>query len=73
MEQYLKETQGHAGTTRRVAGAAENARKATGIAIARAIKDIQGHHPELARHLKTSIRTGMTLAYLPSSPIDWAL
>ena len=73
IEQYLKETQGHAGKARRVAGGVEKARKAAGNAIARAIKDIQPHHPELARHLKDSIRMGVTLAYLPGTPTDWTL
>jgi hypothetical protein len=42
-------------------------------AITRAIKVIAEHDPDLARHLRNSIRTGYWCSYQPEKPIGWSL
>lgn len=51
--------------------AAERARKAVGNRIRSALRRIEGHHPELARHLRASLQLGMFCSYRPGEPTRW--
>ncbi len=58
---------------RQASDLAERARSAVGWRIRGAIKRIGEVHPELPRHLKRSIRTGVWCAYEPDEPVSWQL
>jgi len=51
----------------------ERARKAVSMRIAAAIKSIEQVHPALARHLRSSIRTGRHCVYEPEDEVTWQL
>lgn len=51
----------------------ERARKAVYNRIRQAIKHIDGHHPELARHLMLTVKTGVHCGYLPEGEAKWGL
>jgi hypothetical protein len=71
LEAYLSQTEGRHGQARKVSGSAQRARTAVTNAIVRSIARIEKDHRALATHLHESIRTGTTLIYLPSTPVDW--
>ena len=71
LEAYLSQTEGRHGQARKVSGSAQRARTAVTNAIVRSIARIEKDHRALATHLRESIRTGTTLIYLPSTPVDW--
>jgi hypothetical protein len=72
IEQYLGEVEAHRGRVRSVAGTSQRARASVTIAINRAIEHISAsEHPELCRHLKASIRTGIAPSYSPIQAPDW--
>ena len=71
IESYLGQTKTVRGTARKAGGQAEKARKAVGGAISGALRKIHQRHPELAQHLRDSIRKGKTVAYLPQTTVDW--
>lgn len=59
---------------RKMGDDAEKARKSVTNAIARTITQIKKKkHPELARHLQNSIRTGQYLSYSPETLVDWVM
>lgn len=69
----LRRGTGLGGRVRRQGGSDQRARTAVTGRIRDAIKRIETVEPRLAEHLRTSIRTGTTCAYLPPEPIDWVL
>ncbi|MCC6363059.1 MAG: hypothetical protein IT165_06010 [Bryobacterales bacterium] len=71
LEDYLRDVQGLQGRSRKAAGDIQRARSAATHAVKRAIDRIERDHGPLAEHLRHSIRTGNTLLYLPSEPIEW--
>jgi hypothetical protein len=71
LEKYLGEVETHHGKARKVAGTAQRSRTSVTNAINRAIEHISRHHPDLALHLKESIKTGTTLIYAPVVLPDW--
>jgi len=51
---------------------ADRHRVSVTVAIHRAIRNLEDTHPELARHLTTSVQTGRFLTYMPESPVEWS-
>jgi hypothetical protein len=41
--------------------------------IRAALRRIDAVHPQLARHLLRSVRTGTFCSYEPEEPVDWRL
>jgi len=62
---------GLGGRERRAAGPSERARKAVYNRLRTALAKIQAVHPDLARHLETSLRTGHLCSYQPEKQTDW--
>jgi hypothetical protein len=71
IEKYLGEVENHKGQPRKVAGTAQRSRASVTAAISRVIKNISAEHPDLGRHLKASIRTGIAPVYAPTEEPDW--
>jgi predicted ATPase len=70
VDQLLAAT-GRGGRRRVQGGTDERARAAVGWRIRAAIKRIEQVHPELGRHLRTSLRTGAWCVYAPDAAVDW--
>lgn len=70
---HLSESMGLDGKTRKIGTTAEKARSAVTWRIRNTIKKIQKVHPELGKHLSTSIKTGTFCSYHPELEIDWKL
>jgi hypothetical protein len=66
---YLKEARSNL----RFIDRAKRDRSSVKNAITRAIKVIAQHDPDLARHLRNSIRTGYWCSYEPEKPVVWFL
>jgi TolB-like protein/Tfp pilus assembly protein PilF len=64
---------GLGGRGRRLGDAAERARTTVTWRIRHAIKRIRPAHPELARHLANSLRTGTFCSYEPEQSPSWRL
>jgi len=62
---------GLGGSARRVSGPSERARKAVYNRVRNALGRIREAHPELARHLEASVRTGHRCSYQPERPTPW--
>jgi hypothetical protein len=71
--QQLAEAFGLAGRTRVTGSVAERARSAVGWRIRSAVRQAADVHPELGRHLRNSIRTGVWCCYRPETPVDWRI
>lgn len=71
LEAYLSQAEGRNGRARKIAGNAERARTAVTNAIVRALQNIEKQHSDLGAHLHASVRTGTTLLYVPSEPVEW--
>lgn len=71
--QQLSASFGLGGRARRSKSPAERARSAIGWRIRAAIKRIAEVHPELGRHLESSVRTGNHCIYRPAAPVSWRL
>jgi tetratricopeptide (TPR) repeat protein len=69
--QQLSEAFGLSGRSRAAGSAAERARSAVGWRLRAALRQVAEVHPELARHLRNSVRTGTWCAYRPESPVAW--
>ena len=69
----LAAARGLGGRARRSGGTAERARTAVTWRIRSAIKRIDGVHPELGRHLRAAVRTGLWCSYQPEQPVAWRL
>ena len=61
------------GRSRRPGDDTERARKAVTARIRHAIDHLQRYHPDLAAHLRASVRTGAACTYQPVEPVDWNL
>ena len=70
LEREISRSRGLGGR-RRDTSDKEQARKAVCNAIGRALARIAQECPELAEHLRSSIRLGHTLCYAPRQPVDW--
>jgi hypothetical protein len=64
---------GWGGRPRRVGGTDERARQAVSWRIRNALARIERLHPELAAHLRSSVRTGAFCVYDPPELVDWSL
>jgi hypothetical protein len=64
---------GLGGRARAAGSSAERARTAVAYRIRSALKKLGEVHPELARHLSHSLRTGTFCSYEPESPVDWSV
>lgn len=62
---------GLGGRARREGGDAERARKAVGMRLRDAIGRVEHGLPELGRHLRLSVHTGMYCTYMPERPMHW--
>ena len=71
--QQLAEAYGLSGRSRATGSAAERARSAVGWRIRAAIRQAADAHPELARHLRNSVRTGVWCSYRPETRVDWRI
>ena len=69
--QQLAGAFGLSGRSRATGSAAERARSAVGWRIRSAIRQASDAHPELGRHLRNSIRTGVWCCYRPETPVHW--
>jgi hypothetical protein len=69
----LSTAYGLGGRARRRGDSSERARSAVTQRIRDAIARIEGVEPDLARHLRRSIRTGTFCAYEPETPLEWRL
>ena len=54
-------------------GAAERARKTVSARVRDALAKIGPVHPELADHLRSSLRMGTLSSYSPAEPVTWTL
>jgi hypothetical protein len=61
---------GLGGRARREDGDAERARKAVGMRLRDTIRRIEQELPELGRHLRLSVHTGMYCTYMPERPME---
>jgi tetratricopeptide (TPR) repeat protein len=71
--QQLAEAFGLSGRTRATGSAAERARSAVGWRIRSAVRQVAEVHPELGRHLRNSVRTGVWCSYRPETHVDWRI
>ena len=69
----LAQTYGLGGRQRLLGDGAERARKAVTNRIADSIRRVEALHPELAAHLRRSVRTGRTCTYLADPPVTWVV
>ncbi len=67
----LGQAYGIGGRARRAGSPAERARTTVTWRIRDALRRIEGVHPELARHLRNSVRTGSACSYEPETPVSW--
>ena len=67
----LASAYGLGGRPRRAGDPAERARTAVTWRIREAIKRTEPVHPELARHLRSAVRTGTFCVYDPEEPTAW--
>lgn len=68
----LRAAVGLGGRKRGLGQPSERARKAVSARIHASIKKIGEVHPELGRHLETSVRTGNYCSYDPQVALEWA-
>jgi hypothetical protein len=71
--EQLAAAYGLGGRSRRAGAPAERARSAVTWRIRAALRRIDAVHPQLARHLRRSVRTGTFCSYDPEEPVDWLL
>ena len=64
---------GLGGRDRRLGDASERARKTVGARVRDTLAKIDRVHPQLAAHLRSSLRMGTTCAYQPDEPVSWRL
>ena len=68
---HLTAAIGHGGRTRRVSGTAERARTAVTQRLRGTIRQLADAHPELGRHLRASVSTGLYCSYTPPDDTTW--
>lgn len=71
--EQLAAARGLGGRPRRSGGTTERARTAVTWRIRSAITRIDAVHPDLGRHLRTAVRTGLWCSYRPERPVAWEL
>jgi hypothetical protein len=64
---------GLGGRARRLGDVGERARKTVGARVRDSLIKIERVHPELAAHLRASVRMGTSCAYRPAEPVAWRL
>lgn len=69
--EYLSGAIGLNGKARKASSSNEKIRSAVTWRIRSAIKKINEGHPELARHLSNSIKTGTDCIYQPEEKVEW--
>ncbi len=69
--EQLSQTVGLSNKIRKTGSSIEKARAAVTWRIRNAIKKIEKSHPQLAKHLSLSIKTGSYCSYTPEVPHDW--
>ena len=69
--QALAEATGLGGRIRTTGSDLERARQAVRSRLRHLLSRLQPVHPELARHLAASVRTGVTCCYDPEHPVRW--
>ncbi|HEY7010078.1 MAG TPA: hypothetical protein VH395_14105, partial [Jatrophihabitantaceae bacterium] len=67
----LSRASGLGGRTRRLGDAGERARKTVGARVRDALGKLDRVHPELAAHLRDSLRLGTTCSYTPAQSVAW--
>ncbi len=71
--EHLSQSVGIGGRARKVSGSIEKARTAVTWRIRSAIKKISLVHPNLGKHLKISIKTGLVCEYTPEKDLNWTV
>lgn len=71
--EHLSHSLGLAGKARQVGSSVEKARSAVTWRIRSTIKKIEKLHPDLAKHLSKSIKTGTFCSYNPEIQIKWTI
>ncbi|GHF69053.1 tetratricopeptide (TPR) repeat protein [Amycolatopsis bartoniae] len=69
----LRVAAGLAGRPRRLGDETERARKAVTARIRDVLRKLDGHHPELAAHLRATVSTGTSCCYRPGRETAWRL
>lgn len=70
---HLSQSVGIGGRTRKVSGSIEKARTAVTWRIRSAIKKISQVHPDMGKHLKNTIKTGLVCEYTPEKEMHWTV
>lgn len=70
---YLSASLGLGGKSRKALDDVSKVRRRIARVINIAIDRIEGNDPNLATHLRNSIRTHANMSYTPDRPVDWAL
>ncbi|WP_242131444.1 tetratricopeptide repeat protein [Aestuariivivens marinum] len=70
---HLSQSLGLSGKTRKIGSTIEKARSAVTWRIRNCIKKIELVHPDLAKHLSISIKTGTYCSYSPEIIVHWTL
>jgi len=70
---YLSASLGLGGKSRKALDDVSKVRRRIARVINIAIDKIEENDPDLATHLRNSIRTHINMSYAPDRPIDWAL
>lgn len=71
----LTRATGLGGRMRRTGGSSERARTSVARSLRYALAELAAHHPDVAQHLRTSLRTGTYCSYQPDpfARVDWRL
>jgi hypothetical protein len=67
----LTRASGQGGRSRRFGDTGERARKTIGARIRDALRKLEHAHPDLAAHLRQSLRLGTICSYTPAQPTRW--
>nr|WP_299067780.1 hypothetical protein [uncultured Allomuricauda sp.] len=70
---HLSKVTGMAGKTRKVGSSLEKARSAVTWRIRNSIKKVENVHPQLAKHLSNTIKTGTFCCYTPDTVHEWII
>ena len=68
---HLTTALGRGSRTRRTSGTAERARTAVTQRLRSTIRQLADAHPELGRHLRASVTTGLYCSYTPPEDTTW--
>ena len=71
--EHLSKATGLSNRIRKTGSSNEKARAAVTWRIRNAIKKIEKVHPQLAKHLANSIKTGTYCSYKPETPHEWTV